>query len=1054
MLLFIYIHQEQYKNWMGLGSRNFDRSCFQVAVNTGSGWANLSNSSPYSGVLTTTLVISTTNIGMSGNQYRCRVTNSCVSIYSESANLYVFSSITICDNDFSCGPPSPKQLPITSTCINTTCSTVGATPPSQDITFKSCAGVFYQTGRYDDDVWFSITPTNSSQITIKVTPTSNLSNFDPVIGLYTGNCLTPTQVSGGCADVYPSGGTEQLVFIPNSGTTYLIRVFGYGIGSAYSGNFDICVTTVGQAAPADLVISNVGFSTSSICAGDPLNISINVKNVGGTIAPSSTVKYYLSSNSTYSTNDDYLGSSSINNLSPNAISSHNKTLTIPSGTNAGNWYVLIIADFNNDVIEGTDGENNNLYTSSISVNNCSGSPDLVIEYISHTPTVIPPGTNVHVTHESTNIGSGAAAINKIGIYISADNNFDPFIDVLLNDWTQTSLDPGEIDNDLLNFKIPNCQACGTYFIFLVIDYQNIIPETNNNNNTDYFQIDVTGCISCSYSIPPTGINFQSAGGTGNLSVTTTACCPWQALSNDSWITIINGVGTGTGIVSYSVAPCNGGGTRTGSITVSGQSQTITQNCVETCNASQTFEWAQKAGSSTLSDAAADLALDATGNLYMTGDIQGAANFGGGIILTTPSTAPDIFISKHNSTGLIEWAIRYGNTNQEKGNAIAIDSNGDIYVAGSFVNSVTFGGTTLVSNSTNNDAAFLIKLNSSGFLLWAKKINAINIGIAYDLVIDKNNNIYVVGDENYSEKIFISKYNTSGDQLWYNTYGGAGTHVKNAFGITADYFGNIYICGRYMNNITLGTYTMNTIYAPLDIDGFISKLDNMGNVLWAKKLTSPGQGTDELRSVAVDTSNNIYVVGNVDSTAIIGDITIPLSPSSKEIVAKYDQDGNVQWAKASINGTQYNSQKIINGNDNDMYFCGDFGSSMQIDSFAITSAGSNDAFLIRIDENGKIKWMKRFGGTNSESGNGIATNSANDIFVAGGFYGTVAFGNTTLTSNGSEDIYLAKFKQCDPPVANITYNGTLILCSGQTLELSTSYCSGCKKVYGLMLHILS
>jgi len=57
---------------------------------------------------------------------------------------------------------------------------------------------------------------------------------------------------------------------------------------------------------------------------------------------------------------------------------------------------------------------------------------------------------------------------------------------------------------------------------------------------------------------------------------------------------------------------------------------------------------------------------------MTGDIQGAAVFFFFITLTTPSTAPDVFISKHNSLGQIQWAIKYGDTDNEKGTGITTD----------------------------------------------------------------------------------------------------------------------------------------------------------------------------------------------------------------------------------------------------------------------------------------------------------------------------------------------------------------------------------------------
>ena len=146
------------------------------------------------------------------------------------------STGVLCGNDTPCGPPAPVSLPINSSYINMSCSTVGAT--TTDIVFIGNSGTAYQSSRYDDDVWFTLTPTNTKPITITVTPTSNISNFDVVVGVYSGNCSSTTQVS--CADVNPAGVSEKLFFTPTVGTPYLVRVFSYGIGSTYSGDFDIC----------------------------------------------------------------------------------------------------------------------------------------------------------------------------------------------------------------------------------------------------------------------------------------------------------------------------------------------------------------------------------------------------------------------------------------------------------------------------------------------------------------------------------------------------------------------------------------------------------------------------------------------------------------------------------------------------------------------------------------------------------------------------------------------------------------------------------------------
>ncbi len=1010
---------------------------FQWQINTGSAWTNLANNSTYSGVYTTTLNISSTNVGMSGYQYRCKVTNPCSSVPSEGASLFVTTSVTLCDNDYAC---APKPISITSSCIFTSCTTIGATPPSPGVSFTSCSGVPYQTGRYDDDVWFSIVATSTNPITIKAIPTSNLPNFDIVLGVYTGNCLSLSQT--GCADNNPSGYAEDLVFNPVIGTTYLVRVFGYGIGSAYSGDFDICITSPGQSNPItdpDLVISSVDLSSNNICEQGSLTISYEIENTGGSSASSSTAKYYLSSNTSYSASDVLLGSSSIGSISSNGSISKAKTLNIPAGTNTGSWYILIIADADDDVDEGASGESNNIDAESISVDVCAPA-DIVLTYIGVPPFSGNIDTYIPVSFDCTNNGSSTSPAARMGFYVSTDNIFDAS-DVYIDDEHFSSLSPGETDHESAGFRIPECFACGNYYVIMVADYQNIVSESDKTNNVYAFPFEIIGCVSCSIGISSGGASYQSGGGSGNITITADECCEWNASTNDPWITIINNAGFGNGTINYNVSSCTGGVTRNGSIIVSGQSFPITQTCIESCNNSQSFEWAVQAGSSTLSDAGVDVVIDANENLYMTGDIQGAANFGNGIILTTPTTAPDIFVSKHNNTGQIQWAFRFGSNEGEAGNGIAIDNNGDIYVIGSIESSVTFGTTTISGNGTNNGAAFLLKLNSNGDVQWAQKINATDHASPNDIMIDKANDIIVITgyySTGASDGLFITKYNTSGSQLWLRTYA-LDNNIKNAYGITVDNAGNIIMCGRYRETVTIDGITL---VSPVlhDMNGFICKLDMNGNAQWARQLSSPEIGTDELESVVVDAANNIYTIGNVDSNAIVDNIVIPLSNTGKMIMIKYDPNGNPIWAKASVTGSQGNNQRLIKGNNNDIYLCGAFIQSIQLDSLSVTSNGNYDAFLSHVEEDGKIDWIKTFGGTQDDATLGIVINGTEDLFISGRFRGTASYGNSTITSAGSDDIFLAKFKQCDLPAADITSNGISILCNGETNMLSTSFCS--------------
>ena len=204
-----------------------------------------------------------------------------------------------CNNDFSCGPPSPLALSLNGTCVNTACSTVNATPPSVNIAFNggSTCSTLYQSGRYDDDVWFTVTPTTTAPITINITPTSNLTNCDPVVGLYSGSCSSPTQVA--CADLHGVGVAETMSYTPTAGTTYLVRVFSYGIGSTYSGDFNICAYSTCTAPSQPLITGDTTIcnsATAALSVSNPCNgctYSWSGGGTGTTLSASTAGTYYV-----------------------------------------------------------------------------------------------------------------------------------------------------------------------------------------------------------------------------------------------------------------------------------------------------------------------------------------------------------------------------------------------------------------------------------------------------------------------------------------------------------------------------------------------------------------------------------------------------------------------------------------------------------------------------------------------------------------------------------------------------------------------------------------
>jgi hypothetical protein len=108
-----------------------------------------------------------------------------------------------------------------------------------------------------------------------------------------------------------------------------------------------------------------------------------------------------------------------------------------------------------------------------------------------------------------------------------------------------------------------------------------------------------------------------------------------------------------------------------------------------------WQWAVKAGGPGDSDSAYGIAVDPNGNAYATGYFEGTATFGSTSL--TSSGGNDIFIAKLSSSGEWQWAVKAGDSSGVFGNGIAVDSSGNAYVTGHFSGTATFGSTSLTSS---------------------------------------------------------------------------------------------------------------------------------------------------------------------------------------------------------------------------------------------------------------------------------------------------------------------------------------------------------------------
>lgn len=469
------------------------------------------------------------------------------------------------------------------------------------------------------------------------------------------------------------------------------------------------------------------------------------------------------------------------------------------------------------------------------------------------------------------------------------------------------------------------------------------------------------------------------------------------------------------------------------------------------NAQIKYNLARSIGTSN-GDLGKSIASDANGNVYVTGLLGfGPANFnlnGSTPMSINGEQTYDCFVAKYNTLGECEWAKSFaaGNGGGVFGNTIAVDVNGNVYVAGVFEGTVDFNptGTNYPLTSSGDGDVFFAKFENDGALQWAKKMggtssdfpNGITVAAGYIYIAGAFNG-YDFTPEGYtggaltnagSEDAFFAKYDTSGNYQWAYSVGGTGQDIVK--GIALDGTGNIYLTGTFELTANFNPQGSAPRVSVGQSDIFIAKYNSSGGFVWTQTKGSFSQ--DEGTAIAVDITGNVYLTGTYKDNIDLGSGSSFIFQGTQNIfLAKYDgSNGNHVWSniiEGIITADSAFSSSIAVDPTGDVYLTGSFKGTLNLEppgtTHTLTSSGQEDVFLAKYNTNGIYKWSEKTGGNLKDIGWGITTNGAEGVFLTGSFQGTVDFdegsGVANRTSIGSNDIFIAKYSQ-----GNSTITGTV------------------------------
>lgn len=378
----------------------------------------------------------------------------------------------------------------------------------------------------------------------------------------------------------------------------------------------------------------------------------------------------------------------------------------------------------------------------------------------------------------------------------------------------------------------------------------------------------------------------------------------------------------------------------------------------------------------------------------------------------------------------QWVEGAGGSGHNYGTAVSCDGNGNSFVTGHFqFSSSLFGSgsqTTAVSGSGNVNM-FLAKYDSLGKLLWAKGASAAAESMGFDVKADSSGNSYLfgtfVGDSMVlgSTKLyalttgslntcFVVKYDPQGNPIWAKPIASAVLTPSSKYAISIDAVGNSYITGRFTG---------------ISIQSCLVKLDNTGNVVWAKNIQTSGVGYWDAGDVEVDVYGNTCITGQFTFPSVTFDGTTLTNNSAGKLlfVAKYDPSGTLLWALCpGQHASLYNSSVSADNNHN-VYVTGHFdGDTAVFGSHTLTGtgAGMENIFVAKINGISNVLWVRSANVLlGAEAGHSIYADANGNSYVTGKFAANIAIGTHTLHYTGGNDLMVLKFD----PSGNILWTKT-------------------------------
>lgn len=415
--------------------------------------------------------------------------------------------------------------------------------------------------------------------------------------------------------------------------------------------------------------------------------------------------------------------------------------------------------------------------------------------------------------------------------------------------------------------------------------------------------------------------------------------------------------------------------------------------------------------------------------------------------------------------IIEWATYMGGSEYDDIKDVKIGIDSFVYVVGSTnsTSNIATVGSHLTSfqggtNSSGSDA-FLSKFDSDGNCIWSTYYGGPNVDAGLSLAIDTAGYLYMAGRTNSQTGIstpgshqhvkagnasgydaFIVKFDTSGAPVWGTYYGGTGSDGTQSVALVSNSTNDLYLAGNTQSPNGIATTGAFQTTRPGSEDGFISKFDSNGILIWGTYFGTPS--IDWINGIAIDNIGDIVVTGETMSTTGLSTTGTYLEIGNggrDGFIAKFDSAGQRLWG-TYFGGSGYDRlERLSIDSVNGIYAVGiteSLSDIASVNAHQTTTGGSQDFCLVKLNASGNLAWSTYYGGNQNEYNPAL-------IFKNGNLYLTGETGSphNMTTPDGINPTYNSSYSEGVLSIFNpnggltwATYLGGDVTDGGRTIDI--------------------